>query len=95
VIVVLSVVVLSLDNFSIETNLTGTIACLNNIGPGLDLVGQTGNFAMFSWLSKLVLAFDMLAGRLELFPLLILFIPEIWKRGPYSRFSNVRSARHL
>ena len=53
---------------------------MNNIGPGLELVGPTGNFAMFSDFSKLVLIFDMLAGRLELFPLLLLFSKNTWKK---------------
>ena len=89
---ILSVVLISLDDFSFETNVTGTIACLNNIGPGLDLVGPVGNYAMYSWFSKLVLSFDMLAGRLELFPLLILFLPGIWRRGPHSRHGH---GKHL
>ena len=55
-------------------------ACLNNIGPGLDVVGPTGNFASLSLLSKLVLIFDMLLGRLELYPILILFAPAVWKK---------------
>ena len=75
-----SVVLVSLNNFSFETNVTGVIACINNIGPGLGMVGPTGNFAAFSGLSKLVLAFDMLAGRLELFPVLFLFSVRTWKR---------------
>ena len=55
-------------------------ATLNNIGPGLELVGPTGNFTVFSSFSKLVLIFDMLAGRLELFPLLLLFSKNTWKK---------------
>ncbi|MBR3681421.1 MAG: TrkH family potassium uptake protein [Clostridia bacterium] len=62
------------------TNFTAITACINNIGPGLDMVGPSGNFAFFSPFSKLVLIFDMLAGRLELFPMLILFAPATWKR---------------
>ena len=57
------------------------IACLNNIGPGLGEVGATGNFAGFSIFSKLVLSFDMLAGRLELYPLLVALSPSIWKKN--------------
>ena len=76
-----SFLLISLDGVSFETNLTAAISCLNNIGPGLDAVGPTGNFASFSILSKLVLIFDMLAGRLEIFPILVLFIPHAWKRG--------------
>lgn len=79
-IMVLSVFLIALDEFSLETNATAVIACLNNIGPGLDMVGPMGNYAAFSWHSKLVLTFDMLAGRLELFPMIMLFVPLAWKR---------------
>ncbi len=78
-ILVLSFVVISLDNFSIGTNMTAVIACFNNIGPGLEAVGPTCNFSGFSDLSKLVLIFDMLAGRLEIFPILVLFSKATWK----------------
>ena len=79
-VTVASVVLVSLNNFPFEVNVTGVIACINNIGPGLGMVGPAGNFAAFSGLSKLVLAFDMLAGRLELFPVLFLFSLRTWKR---------------
>ncbi|MBQ6151175.1 MAG: TrkH family potassium uptake protein [Mogibacterium sp.] len=79
-VTVVSVVLVSLNNFPFEVNVTGVIACINNIGPGLGMVGPAGNFAAFSGLSKLVLAFDMLAGRLELFPVLFLFSVRTWKR---------------
>lgn len=75
-----SFIVISLDNFDFETNFTAVAATLNNIGPGLAGVGPTSNFGSFSPLSKIVLCFDMLAGRLELFPMLLLFIPSTWKR---------------
>lgn len=78
---VVSFLILSLDNLSLETNLTAVLACLNNIGPGLDMVGPTSNYAMFSNLSKVVLMLDMLLGRLEIFPLLIMLSPRTWKRG--------------
>ena len=78
---VASVILVSLNGFSFETNVTGVIACINNIGPGLGMVGPAGNYASFSMLSKLVLSFDMLAGRLELFPVLLLFYPSTWKRS--------------
>ena len=78
---VASVIIVSLNNFSFETNVTGVIACINNIGPGLGMVGPAGNYAAFSELSKMVLSFDMLAGRLELFPVLLLFYPSTWKRS--------------
>ena len=68
------------DDFDLTTNFTAVAATFNNIGPGLELVGPTGNFGMFSWFSKLILTFDMLAGRLEIFPLLILFVRDTWKK---------------
>lgn len=77
---VLSVTIVALDNYDTASSFTAVIACLNNIGPGLGAVGPTGNFAGFSVLSKLVLIFDMLAGRLELFPILLLFSPNTWKK---------------
>ena len=80
-IAILSILLLSLDNLSLETNFTAVMACLNNIGPGLDLVGPTGNYAHFSDLSKLVLMLNMLLGRLEIFPLLIMLSPHTWRRA--------------
>lgn len=74
-----SVVVVSLDGKSFTTNFTAVAATLNNIGPGLDIVGPTGNFASFSVLSKVVLTLDMLIGRLEVFPMLLLLSPRTWK----------------
>ena len=68
-----------MDECDFSTNFTSVVTVLNNIGPGLNLVGPTQNFSIFSPFSKFVLMFDMLAGRLELFPLLILFHPSIWK----------------
>ena len=62
------------------TNFTAVTACFNNIGPGLEAVGPTQNFAHFSPVGKLILSFDMLAGRLELFPMLILFTPSTGKK---------------
>ncbi|MDD3193445.1 MAG: TrkH family potassium uptake protein [Oscillospiraceae bacterium] len=78
--VALSFLILSIDNFGMVTNFTAVVSCLNNIGPGLELVGPTGNYSHFSNLSKLILAVDMLLGRLEFFPLLILFSPSTWRR---------------
>ena len=80
-IIIASMLVVSIDNHSFETTVTAVIACVNNIGPGLGAVGPTGNFADFSALSKLVLSFGMLAGRLELFPVLLLFSPSTWRQG--------------
>lgn len=75
-----SMLLISLDNFDFTTNFTAVAATLNNIGPGLSIVGPTGNFSAYSNLSKAVLIFDMLAGRLELFPLLILFSKNTWRK---------------
>ena len=75
-----SVILLSFDNHDLITNFTSVAATINNIGPGLGLVGPTGNYAFFSIPSKLVLIFDMLAGRLEIFPMLALFVPVTWKK---------------
>ncbi len=75
-----SLLIVSLDNMDFTTNFTGVAATINNIGPGLSVVGPTGNFSAFSPLSKLVFSFDMLAGRLEIFPLLVLLSPYTWKK---------------
>ncbi len=74
-----STLIVSLDNFSFETTVTAVIATLNNIGPGLGMVGPMGNYAEFSDLSKIVLMFDMLAGRLELLPIFIVIKTKTWK----------------
>lgn len=71
---------LALDGFDTTTNLTSVFATLGNIGPGLGMVGPCGNFASFSALSKYTLMFDMLAGRLELIPMMVLFYPGTWKK---------------
>ena len=81
VILFLSFLIVSLDNFSVGTNFTAVLACFNNIGPGLEAVGPTCNFSAYSDLSKLVLSFDMLAGRLEIFPILVLFSRGTWRRA--------------
>ena len=80
IIIFVSFMVISLDNFSTGTNITAVFACFNNIGPGLEAVGPTCNFGAFSVFSKIVLIVDMLAGRLEIFPILVLFSPNIWRR---------------
>ena len=77
---IFSVLLVSLDNFDYQTTVTAVIATLNNIGPGLGMVGPMGNYAEFSWFSKLVLMFDMLAGRLELLPMFIVIKPKTWRR---------------
>ena len=83
-----SVLVVSLDNFDFTTTITSVIATLNNIGPGFNMVGATGNYADFGFLSKFVLITDMLLGRLEIFPLLFLFAPSKQK---VKIFSKIRS----
>lgn len=75
----ISVFAISFEGKDLVTNFTAVVATINNIGPGLELVGPTQNFGGFSVFSKYVLMFDMLAGRLELFPLLILLHPAVWK----------------
>ena len=75
-----SLLLLSLEGFDLITTFTALAACINNIGPGLEIVGPMGNFAAFSNLSKLLLSFNMLVGRLEIFPMLLLFAPSIWRR---------------
>lgn len=80
VIFIGSFLVLSLENNDLVTTFTAVTATLNNIGPGLEMVGPTANYAFFSMPSKFVLIFDMLAGRLELFPMLLIFLPNTWKK---------------
>ena len=75
-----SVLLIAIDNFDLITNFMAVTATLNNIGPGFEIVGPMGNFSSFSYLSKCVLIFDMLAGRLEIFPLLLLFFKGTWKK---------------
>ncbi len=81
VILALSFLAVSVDGFSVTTNMTAVLSCFNNIGPGLELVGPIGNFSGYGAFSKAVLIFDMLAGRLELFPVLILFSRSTWRRA--------------
>ena len=87
VIFAVSLLAISFDTYTpvggadeLVTNFTAVAAAINNIGPGLEMVGPTANFAFFNPFSKLVLIFDMLAGRLELFPMLILFTPSTWRK---------------
>ena len=80
-----SVLLLSLERFDLVTTFTAVASCINNIGPGLEVVGPMGNFSAFSPAAKLLLAFDMLVGRLEIFPMLLLFAPSIWKRRIITR----------
>jgi trk system potassium uptake protein TrkH len=91
---VASVLAISFEGKDLVTNFTAVAATINNIGPGLALVGPTQNFGHFTIFSKYVLMFDMLAGRLELFPLLILFHPEIWKEAIFKRSIKKRNKKN-
>jgi trk system potassium uptake protein TrkH len=79
-ITTISILLVSLNGYDLETSATAVIACINNIGPGFGMVGATGNYSAFSEFSKIVLSFDMLVGRLEVYPMLILFIPSVWRK---------------
>lgn len=78
-IFVASLFIVCLDDKDLITSFTAVAATMNNIGPGLEKVGPAANFSEFSNLSKMVLSFDMLAGRLELFPMIMLFHPILWR----------------
>lgn len=79
IIAFIATIIISIDGYDFETTATAVLAVLGNIGPGFSLVGPMGNFGIFSGFSKLVLSFCMLAGRLEIFPMLILFSPRVWR----------------
>lgn len=85
----LSVLLLSLDGFDIVSTFTAVVTCFNNVGPGLEMVGPMGSFADFSAPAKLLLSFDMLAGRLELYPMLALFSSRLWRK----RISSFKEAK--
>ena len=74
-----SVLLVSIDGFDLITTFTAVATCFNNVGPGMELVGPIGSFAGFSAPVKLLLSFDMLAGRLELYPMLALFSRRVWR----------------
>ncbi len=76
--IILSTLLVSLDNMDFDSTFSAVMACINNIGPGLGVVGPMGSYATLSGLSKLVLILDMLLGRLEIFPMMMLFAPNIW-----------------
>ncbi len=80
-IMAFSILLIGFDNYDFTTNFTAVTATLNNIGPGLELVGPMENFNLFSPFSKFILMFDMLAGRLEIFPILMLMNPSTWRRS--------------
>ena len=78
--IIVTVLLISLDGLDLETNLTATLACINNVGPGMGKVGPTGNFSVYSLPSRLILSLNMLLGRLEIMPMIILFSPSTWKK---------------
>lgn len=80
-ILLLGTLLISFDGFDTATNFTAALTCLSNMGPGLGLIGPSGNFSIFSDFSKLLMSFLMLAGRLEIYPILVLFFPSVWKRS--------------
>ncbi len=80
-ILLFSVLIVSLNGFDFVTSLSSVITCLNNVGPGLSKVGPTCNYAGLSYLSKMILVFDMLVGRLEIFPMVILLTPSSWRKN--------------
>ena len=79
-IALMTTLIVSLDNFSFSTSFTAALTCMSNVGPGLDAIGPSGNFAEFSALSKSVLSACMVVGRLEIFPMLVLFSRNAWRR---------------
>ena len=80
IIIIISTLLISLDGFGFETNFSAVLACFNNIGPGMAAVGPTCNFAAYSVFSKIILSINMLAGRLEIFPILVLLSRSAWNR---------------
>ena len=80
IVMVVGGVLISFDGFDMTTNFSASLACISNIGPGLSVVGPYGSYADFSGFSKIILAIEMIAGRLELFPILILFSRNTWKK---------------
>ena len=76
-----SFILISFDNYDFTTSLTSVVTCLGNVGPGFAMVGPVENFSFFSGFSQLVLCFDMLVGRLEIFPIIMLFAPSIWRKS--------------
>lgn len=75
-----SFLIIALQNIDFTSAFSSVATCINNVGPGLGIVGPTGNFSSLSWISKLVLSFDMLVGRLEIFPMLMLLSPSLWRK---------------
>jgi len=81
IIIFISILIVALNNFDFETTVTSVLTCINNVGPGFGMVSPIGNFHQFSVLSKIILISNMLIGRLEIFPMLMIFMPSYWKRG--------------
>ena len=79
-VMLFATMLISTDGFDLATNFSAALACLSNIGPGLGVNGPTGNYSMFSPHIKLLLSLVMLLGRLELYPVLVLFLPGTWKK---------------
>ena len=80
VIAVGSVILVAIDNMDMETTISAVMTTLNNVGPGFGVVGPMGSFAEYSAFSKIIFSFDMLVGRLEIFPFLILFTAFAWRK---------------
>lgn len=80
-IIAVGTIIVSLDGLDFETNFTAVVSCMNNIGPGLHAVGPTMNYSCYSGFSKIVLAISMLIGRLEIYPMLLFFIPSVWRKA--------------
>ena len=80
IVFIFCALLISIDGFDIITNVTASLSCISNVGPGLGAVGPSGNFAGYSYFSKIILSLEMIAGRLELFPILVLFSPKTWAR---------------
>lgn len=81
IVALLSIFIVAADGFDFSTTITSVVSMLGNVGPGFGVVGPTGNYASLSYVSKIVLALDMLAGRLELFPMLVLFYAGTWRKS--------------
>lgn len=79
-IMILSIIIVSIDNFDFATTFSGVLTTINNVGPGISQVGPVENFHKFSALSKIIFSFDMLVGRLEIFPYLLILSPDLWRR---------------
>ncbi|MEM5781207.1 MAG: potassium transporter TrkG, partial [Lawsonibacter sp.] len=79
-VLLLATLMISLDNFSFATSFSSALTCISNVGPGLEMVGPTGNFSAFSHPSKVVMSLCMIIGRLEILPILVLFSRSTWRR---------------